>query len=165
MTSESPQDLCPSPPADKVHITITRGQLSTLASLLDSYYHSRLPKISDIYSTEIESTNEFINAFVTFTKTDDRLATLLAETLLEDEGFANIILRISRDDFAEKFGVLNPDFKEGISKAIREIEMGVKQLRSEAQEYKKLVTVQSPPWPSNCGAGRPDRWATIARYR
>ena len=27
------------------------------------------------------------------------------------------------------------------------------------------VTVQSPPWPSNCGAGRPDRWATIARYR
>ena len=27
------------------------------------------------------------------------------------------------------------------------------------------VTVQSPRWPSNCGAGRPDRWATIARYR
>jgi hypothetical protein len=30
---------------------------------------------------------------------------------------------------------------------------------------KGAVTVQSPPWPSNCGAGRPDRWATIARYR
>ena len=27
----------------------------------------------------------------------------------------------------------------------------------------QLVTVQSPPWASNCGAGRPDRWATIAR--
>ena len=30
---------------------------------------------------------------------------------------------------------------------------------------RKIVTVQSPPWPSNCGAGRPDRWATIPRYR
>ena len=28
-----------------------------------------------------------------------------------------------------------------------------------------LVTVQSPAWPSNCGAGRPDRCATIAQYR
>src|SRR5208337_5583757 len=28
-----------------------------------------------------------------------------------------------------------------------------------------LVTVHSPAWPSNCGAGRPDRCATIARYR
>ena len=32
-------------------------------------------------------------------------------------------------------------------------------------EGKQGVTVQSPPWPSNCGAGRPDRWATIVRYR
>ncbi len=29
----------------------------------------------------------------------------------------------------------------------------------------KIVTVHSPAWPSNCGAGRPDRCATIARYR
>ncbi len=32
-------------------------------------------------------------------------------------------------------------------------------------DKKVTVTVQSLPWPSNCGAGRPDRWATIARYR
>jgi fucose permease len=28
-----------------------------------------------------------------------------------------------------------------------------------------VVTVQFPVWPINCGAGRPDRCATIARYR
>jgi hypothetical protein len=135
MTSETPQDLSPSPPADKVHITITRGQLSSLANLLDSYYYAKLPKLSGVDAIEIEITNEFINNFVTFCKTDDRLFTLLVEA----EGFAEVISRIKRDDFAEKFGILNPNFKEGISQAIREIEIEVKQLRSEAQEYKRLL--------------------------
>ena len=135
MNSESAQDLCPPPKTEMVHVTITRGQLTTLANLLDSYYYSKLPKISEVCATEIEVTNEFINNFVSFTKTDDRFFTFLVEA----EGIAEVILQLNRDDLAKKFGILNPDFKERISQAIREIEIEVKQLRSEAQEYKRFL--------------------------
>jgi hypothetical protein len=59
------------------------------------------------------------------------------------------------------------DSREGYRNVWETIEAKNPKLWNEfkSNDINAMVTVQSPAWPSNCGAGRPDRCATIARYR
>jgi hypothetical protein len=137
-TNLDPSEHCVPPPSESgTSETISANQIASVIQLIDKMYHRHLLRLSEGSGSgrsEVQKANDSINSFVAFCKTQDPFFTLL----VENEEFANLMIKINEKNFENYFGIINKEFKNTLISILTEVESEIQELRSESQEYEKL---------------------------